>query len=591
MNAPRTLCELLEKSVESYHNPKMLNSKAGGEWKSFSSDQVYETVKNIALGLHSLGVVPGDHVALYAESSAYWTISDLGIIHAGAADIPIYVTQAVPQIEFILNNSESKGIFVGSRKLYDRAKDAVANSKCKFVISVSDEKFDSNVVTWSELLEMGKKAALQTPNLFDELKHAPQEDDLATIIYTSGTTGEPKGVMLSHRNLVSNVVDCAPLFSFTPIEETALSYLPPSHVFERMLLYLYIHVGIRIFYAESIEALPQDLIEVRPHLMTTVPRMLEKAFEKAQNVVEGLPWYKRFVFKWAIDLALQFNTEKEMPLGYRVKRAFASALVYKNLREAFGGRIGFIISGGAPLRPDLATIFCAAGMTVLQGYGLTETSPVIAVNRLERNRIGSVGPLIPNVSAKIAGDGEILIDGPNVMMGYYKNTAATSASYYTCWFKTGDIGYLDKDGFLFVTDRKKDLLKTSGGKFIAPQEIESLLSKSLYVDKAIVLGDQRKFASALIFPNWDALRGFAEKNQIEFKSNAELAENPQIKALFQGIVDGANKDLSHWETIKKFAVLDGELTIEADYLTPTLKMKRRNVENRYKDLIESFYKE
>ncbi len=591
MNAPRTLCELLEKSVESYHNPKMLNSKAGGEWKSFSSDQVYETVKNIALGLHSLGVVPGDHVALYAESSAYWTISDLGIIHAGAADIPIYVTQAVPQIEFILNNSESKGIFVGSRKLYDRAKDAVANSKCKFVISVSDEKFDSNVVTWSELLEMGKKAALQTPNLFDELKHALQEDDLATIIYTSGTTGEPKGVMLSHRNLVSNVVDCASLFSFTPIEEVALSYLPPSHVFERMILYLYIHVGIQIFYAESIEALPQNLIEVKPNIMTTVPRMLEKAFEKAQSVVQNLPWYKKFVFKWAIELALQFSTEKKMPLSYRMKRAIASQLVYKNLRHGFGGRIRFVISGGAALRPDLATIFCAAGMTVLQGYGLTETSPVISVNRLERNRIGSVGPLIPNVSAKIAGDGEILVDGPNVMVGYYKNPSATSESYYTCWFKTGDIGYIDKDGYLFVTDRKKDLLKTSGGKFIAPQEIESLLSRSLYVDKAIVLGDQRKFASALIFPNWDALRIFAEKNQIEFKSNAELAENPQVKALFQEIVDGANKQLSHWETIKKFAVLDGELTIEADYLTPTLKMKRRNVENRYKDLIESFYKE
>ena len=591
MNAPRTLCELLKKSVESYHNTKMLNSKAGGEWKSFSSDQVYETVKNIAVGLHSLGVVSGDHVALYVDSSAYWTMSDLGIIHAGAADIPIYVTQAVSQIEFILNNSEAKGIFVGSRKLYERAKEAIADSHCKFIVSISDEKFDSNVVTWSELLEMGKKAALQTPNLFDELKHALQEDDLATIIYTSGTTGEPKGVMLSHRNLVSNVVDCASLFSFTPIEEVALSYLPPSHVFERMILYLYIHVGIQIFYAESIEALPQNLIEVKPNIMTTVPRMLEKAFEKAQSVVQNLPWYKKFVFKWAIELALQFSTEKKMPLSYRMKRAIASQLVYKNLRHGFGGRIRFVISGGAALRPDLATIFCAAGMTVLQGYGLTETSPVISVNRLERNRIGSVGPLIPNVSAKIAGDGEILVDGPNVMVGYYKNPSATSESYYTCWFKTGDIGYIDKDGYLFVTDRKKDLLKTSGGKFIAPQEIESLLSRSLYVDKAIVLGDQRKFASALIFPNWDALRIFAEKNQIEFKSNAELAENPQVKALFQEIVDGANKQLSHWETIKKFAVLDGELTIEADYLTPTLKMKRRNVENRYKDLIESFYKE
>ncbi len=319
--------------------------------------------------------------------------------------------------------------------------------------------------------------------------------------------------------------------------------------------------------------------------------MLEKAFEKAQHVVQSLPWYKRFVFKWAIDLALKYSPEKRMPLGYRIKRSFASALVYKTLRHAFGGRIRYIISGGAALRPDLAQIFCAAGVTVLQGYGLTETSPVISVNRLERNRIGSVGPAIPNVSVKISGDGEILVDGPNVMMGYFRNAAATAATFNASWFKTGDIGYLDKDGYLFVTDRKKDLLKTSGGKFIAPQEIESLLSRSLYVDKAIVIGDQRKFASALIFPNVDALKSFAEKNQIAYASSADLVANPKVKTLFDGIVENVNKGLSHWETIKKYAILDDELTIEADFLTPTLKMKRRNVENRYKNLIEEFYKE
>ncbi|HUI28754.1 MAG TPA: long-chain fatty acid--CoA ligase [Candidatus Acidoferrales bacterium] len=601
MDRPLTLCELLEKSVKRFHNPQTLNCKIGGEWKSFSSDCVHETVKYISLGLHSLGIVRGDHVALYADSSAYWTMSDLGIIHTGAADVPLYVTQAVHQIEFILNNSESKGIFVGSKKLFERAKDAIRKSCCKFVISISDEKLDLlqdgedgcgiEFITWNELLEKGRAAASVNPEFFDKMKNFVKEDDLATIIYTSGTTGEPKGVMLSHENLVSNAVDCAEIFTFHPLDDIALSYLPPSHVFERMILYHYIDVGIRIFFADSIENLPQNLVEVKPNLMTTVPRMLEKAFEKAQAVVENLPWYKRFVFRWAINLALRFDVEKKMTFAYKMKHMFASLLVYKNLRRAFGGRIRFIISGGAPLSPDLARIFSAAGLTILQGYGLTETSPVIAVNRLERNRIGSVGPIIPNVSVKIAADGEILVDGPNVMMGYYKDAALTFAAFYASWFRTGDIGYIDKDGFLFVTDRKKDLFKTSGGKYIAPQVIEAALAENVYVEKAIVIGEHRKFASALIFPNWDALKNFAHKNQIRFNSNRELAENEKVNELYQSVIDEMNKNLSQWETIKRFAVLDGELTIEEDYLTPTLKMKRRNVENRYRELIDSFYQE
>lgn len=591
MDAPRTLCELLEKSVESYKNPKMLNSKVRGTWESLSSDQVYLSVKHVALGLHSLGIVPGDRVALYADSSSYWTIADLGIIQAGAADVPIYVTQALPDIEFILKNSEAICIFVGSKKLYERARGAIEKTKCKLVIGFPREDFGSGVIEWSDLIAEGRNEEEVAPDKFEEFRGAAKEDDLATIIYTSGTTGEPKGVMLSHKNLVSNAVDCARIFTFNGIDDVALSYLPPSHVFERMILYHYINVGIQVYYAESVDALPKNMLEVRPHIMTTVPRMLEKAFEKAQTVVENMQAYKKALFKWAVNLAREFDSEKKLPLGYRVKQRIASFLVYKNLRAAFGGRIRFIISGGAPLDPELARIFCAAGLPVLQGYGLTETSPVISVNRVARNRIGSVGPLIPNVSVKIAGDGEILVDGPNVMRGYYKNPGETAASFEGSWFKTGDIGHLDKDGFLFVTDRKKDLLKTSGGKFIAPQEIETLLARSLYVEKAIVIGDRRKFASALIFPNWDALTGFTEKNEISYSSRSDLLANGKIKTLFSGIVEDANSHLSQWETIKKFAVVEGELSVEADYLTPTLKMKRRNVEGRYRDLIESFYQE
>ncbi len=591
MNMPRTLCELLEKSVESYHNPKMLNRKVGGKWESLTSDQVYRDVKYVALGLHSLGIAPGERVALYAESSSYWTISDLGIIHAGGVDVPVYVTQALPDIEYILKNSSSKCIMVGSKKLYERARDVIGRSDCKTVVGFPGEELGGGTVNWKELIDAGKNLEKEETGIFDRLRGSSKDSDLATIIYTSGTTGEPKGVMLSHWNLVSNAVDCASIFHFNPMKDVALSYLPPSHVFERMILYHYIHVGVQIHYAESVDALPHNLLEVRPNMMTTVPRMLEKAFEKAETFSESLPAYKRSLFKWAIHLAREYDPEKSIPFGYRVRHRIADALVYKNLRRAFGGRFRFIISGGAPLDPQLARIFTAAGLKVLQGYGLTETSPVISVNRIDRNRIGSVGPLIPDVTAKIASDGEILVDGPNVMMGYYGNDKATAEAFDGSWFKTGDIGYMDKDGFLFVTDRKKDLLKTSGGKFIAPQEIETLLARSLYVDKAIVIGDRRKFASALIFPNWDALKGFAEQHKLKYSTNSELLENEMIRSLFDRIVAEANSQLSQWETLKKFAVVEGELSVDADYLTPTLKMKRRNVEGRYRDLIEGFYRE
>ncbi|CUS80646.1 AMP-binding enzyme [Candidatus Kryptonium thompsonii] len=292
-----------------------------------------------------------------------------------------------------------------------------------------------------------------------------------------------------------------------------------------------------------------------------------------------------------MDIARQYDPEKKFPISYRIKHKIADILVYKKLRQRFGGRFRFIVSGGAALRPDLARIFTAAGIPVLQGYGLTETSPVISVNRLERNRIGSVGPVIPGVAVKIAEDGEILVDGPNVMKGYYKNEVETQKAFYHTWFKTGDIGYLDKDGFLFITDRKKDLIKTSGGKFIAPQAIENLLSASVYVDKAVVIGEGRKFASALIFPNFEALKQFAQENNITYSNNSELVNHPKVQELYQKIVDDVNQHLAQWETIKKFAVIDGVLTIDDDYLTPTLKVKRRNVESRYRDLIESFYKE
>lgn len=589
----QNLVELFEFGVKTYRNPKLLNYKSTeGVWKSLSADEVARRVKNIALGLYSLGIRFGDKVALLSESRPEWTMTDLGILSLGAIDVPIYTTQSLPQVEFIITNSESKLIFISTKQLYERILPVL--EKLGFtdkVITFEKEPPAPGVMTLEQLESIGEKLNNENPSLYDDLKSKVKPDDLATIIYTSGTTGEPKGVMLTHSNLISNATTCASLFSWNADKEVALTYLPLSHIFERMIIYLYLYIGIQIWYAESIDKLADNLIEVKPTVMTTVPRFLEKAEERMLAQVQKMSPLKRKLFNWAMDIARQFDPEKKFPLSYRIKHKIADILVYKKLRERFGGRFRFIVSGGAALRPDLARIFTAAGIPVLQGYGLTETSPVIAVNRLERNRIGSVGPVIPGVAVKIAEDGEILVDGPNVMKGYYKNEEATQRAFYCTWFKTGDIGYIDKDGFLFITDRKKDLIKTSGGKFIAPQLIENLLSSSVYVDKAVVIGEGRKFASALIFPNFEALKQFAQENNITYSNNSELLNHPKVQELYQKIVDEVNSKLAHWETIKKFAVIDGVLTIDEDYLTPTLKVKRRNVEARYRDLIESFYKE
>lgn len=589
----QNLVELFEFGVKTYRNPKLLNYKsAEGVWKSLSADEVARRVKNIALGLYSLGIRFGDKVALLSESRPEWTMTDLGILSLGAIDVPIYTTQSLPQVEFIITNSESKLIFISTKQLYERILPVL--EKLGFtdkVITFEKEPPAPGVMTLEQLESIGEKLNNENPSLYDDLKSKVKPDDLATIIYTSGTTGEPKGVMLTHSNLISNATTCASLFSWNADKEVALTYLPLSHIFERMIIYLYLYIGIQIWYAESIDKLADNLIEVKPTVMTTVPRFLEKAEERMLAQVQKMSPLKRKLFNWAMDIARQFDPEKKFPLSYRIKHKIADILVYKKLRERFGGRFRFIVSGGAALRPDLARIFTAAGIPVLQGYGLTETSPVISVNRLERNRIGSVGPVIPGVAVKIAEDGEIWVDGPNVMKGYYKNEEATQRAFYCTWFKTGDIGYIDKDGFLFITDRKKDLIKTSGGKFIAPQLIENLLSSSVYVDKAVVIGEGRKFASALIFPNFEALKQFAQENNITYSNNSELLNHPKVQELYQKIVDEINSKLAHWETIKKFAVIDGVLTIDEDYLTPTLKVKRRNVEARYRDLIDSFYKE
>ncbi len=585
-----TLIELHDHTIKNCRNDKLLNAKRGDSWESNSTDEFAERVRTTALGLYKLGIKNRDTVAYVGQSSPEWTIIDMAILNCGAIGVPIYTTQSVNQVEYILKNSEAKAIFIGSEELCTRLKTAIEAAGVEIVIGFYERVGDSPH-NLASLQKEGAAVDKENPDLYQEIRSIAKPDDLATIIYTSGTTGNPKGVMLTHSNLVSNVTACLQIFDFYAQEDVTLTYLPPSHIFERMILYVYQYSGVQIWYAESIEKLGDNLKEVRPMIMTTVPRMLEKVFERVNAMVETLPGPRKAIFKWAIKVAKQYDTEGNNNAVYKMKYKIANALVYKKLRAGFGGRIRMLVAGGAALNPELGTIFSAAGMPVLQGYGLTETSPVISVNRLDKNRMGSIGPIIPGVEVKIADDGEILVRGPNIMKGYYKNEEATKEVFYDGWFRTGDIGYIDKDGFLYITDRKKDFIKTSGGKYIAPQLIEQRLARNKYVEQAVVVGDKRKFASALLFPGWEALRAFAEGRNITYTSDEELLRNPEVRRLYDSVIDEVNKTLAQWETIKKYEVIPGILTVDNDQLTPTLKVRRRNIEQRYNDLIDEFYKE
>lgn len=585
-----TLIDLHDHTIKNCQHDTFLNAKRGDTWEAISTDEFASRVRNTALALYKLGIKNRDTIAYVGQSSPEWTIIDMAILNCGAIGVPIYTTQSVNQVEYILKNSGAKAMFIGSEELYTRLKDAIDAAGVEIVIGFY-EKVGNSPHNLSSLQKEGAALDKENPDLYKQIRSVVKPDDLATIIYTSGTTGDPKGVMLTHTSLVSNVTACLQIFDFYGQEDVTLTYLPPSHIFERMILYVYQYSGVQIWYAESIEKLGDNLKEVRPMVMTTVPRMLEKVFERVNAMVETLPAPRKAIFKWAIKVAKQFDTEGNNGSFYMIKYKIANALVYKKLRLGFGGRLRMLVAGGAALNPELGRIFTAAGMPVLQGYGLTETSPVISVNRLGQNRMGSIGEIIPGVEVKIVEDGEILVKGPNVMKGYYKNEEATKEVFYDGWFKTGDIGYIDRDGFLYITDRKKDFIKTSGGKYIAPQLIEQRLARSKYVEQAVVLGDKRKFASALLFPSWEALRAFADGRNINYNTDEELLKHPDVRNIYDGVMEEVNNTLAQWETIKKYEIIPGILTVDNDQLTPTLKVRRRNIEQRYNDLIEEFYKE
>jgi len=592
-----TLVELFRRAV-GQDKGDLLNYKKDGVWRQVSSRDLESQVRAVAMGLYALDVRTGDRVGILSENRVEWTIADLGALNCGAADTPIYATQAPKQVAYILNDAAIEVLFISNQAQYDRLQGVLDECpELRVIISFDPVVAPPGKVTsFGDLLKWGREADEEEPDLYETLQESVTPESLATVIYTSGTTGDPKGVMLTHANLVSNAI--ANFHSSELKEgEVALTFLPFSHILERTTIYMYLHAGVSLFYAGSVETVAQDVIEARPYFMTSVPRLFEKIYARAMEKAEERGAGNAAVARWAAGVARQWaraaSEGGRAGAVLKLKHKVADALVLSKLRAALGGRIRALVSGGAPLAPDLARFFYGAGMPVYEGYGLTESSPVIACNTPRAYRIGSVGKPIPGVSVRIADDGEILASGPNVMRGYYNRPVETGEALETdvqgrVWLRTGDIGYLDADGYLFITDRKKDLIKTSGGKYVAPQPIENAIKRSRYVNQVVVIGDGRKFPSALIVPQMDALRSYAQQQGI-VADEAELIRRPEIVSLIEKEVEKHTTDLSQYEKIKAILLLPRELTVEGGELTPTLKIKRRVVVEKNKKQIDQLY--
>lgn len=586
---PTTLNALLDYHLAKHARPKQLNWKTEGQWRGFSSNEIVRHVRLRALGLHQLGVRKNDRVGLLAENSPEWVITDYAILANGAACVPLYITQMTQQIEYILKNAGVSVLAVSSKILLDKVKPVIEQGFLRRIIIFAPFESGEKLITTEELERLGEALDREQPTLYDALRTAVTPDDIATLMYTSGTTGTPKGVMLTHRNLVSNAIDAGADFDWQPATDVVFSFLPLTHIFEKTMINMYLYNGVPVWFAESLEKLAENLLEVKPTIMASVPRMLEKVYDRILARGAELHGLKRRLFDWSLKLARQYDPWADHSMWYRVRLAVASALVFSKWRAAVGGCFRLILSGSAPLHPDLARIFLAAGFPVIQGYGLTETSPVVTVNRMGRNKLGSVGPPIDNVEVRIAPDGEILVKGPNVMKGFYNSPDRTGEVFDGEWFKTGDVGYIDKDGFLFITDRKKDLIKKSSGKFIAPGPIEAALRTSRYIEHAAVIGEGRKFAIAILFPKFPNLQAWASHNHISYATNRELIVHPDILTLFEEEVGRVNLGVNQWERIIRFIVSDHELTIAAGTLTPTMKLKRRIIEQDFRSQIDELY--
>ena len=594
---PRTLVDVFKAVARRHKRSDTLNYKRDGTWVAVSSDEMLARIRWIAAGLHSIGVNHGDRVAILSESRLEWTLADAGCIFAGAVDVPIYPTLAPAQVKYILNDSGSCVLMLSSHKKFLELRDVLPECRAlkQIIFFEPDGVTPTNGLTLAELEEKGRRAQETQPQLNDRLENQTTPTDLATIIYTSGTTGEPKGVMLTHYNLVTNLVDSSGHLSFGS-HDTALSVLPLSHVFERQALYMYLYQGMAVYYAESLETIGANLREVRPTILVGVPRIFEKIYARIRERAAEEGRSRVVLLSWAVDVARDYARRVvfHQPVSpwLKLKHGVATRLIFSRWRQAFGGRMRLLISGGAALPEDLGYIYLGAGIPILQGYGLTETSPVITTGQLDDNRIGTVGKAIPNVQIRIAEDGEIEVRGPNIMRGYYNKPEETRATFTEDgWFKTGDIGTLDKDGFLRITDRKKELFKTSGGKYICPQPIEQAIKGSRFVNQVVLIGNARKFPAALIVPAWEHIDSYVKVKGIQPMSRAQLCHDPRIINLFERQIEKLTPHLAKYEKVKRIALLENELTIEGGELTPTLKVKRRVIDEKYRDVIEQLYAE
>ncbi len=594
---PATLVDVFTQIARDHKRADTLNYKSDGRWVSVSSDELLARAKRIAAGLHAIGVRPGDRVALLSESRVEWTLTDAGSIFAGTIDVPIYATLTPPQVRYILNDSGACVLFLPNKEKFLELKDALGECpQVKHVIFFEPGGVTSaEGLTLAQLEEQGRDLEQREPDAIDRSAVEIKPDDLATIIYTSGTTGEPKGVMLTHSNLVSNLIDSSGHHDFGE-HDTALSVLPLSHVFERQAMYMYLHKGMAVYFAESLLTIGPNLREVHPTVLVGVPRIFEKIYQRIHERAAEKGKVATALLAWSISVARDYAKfvldHKPVPALLKLKHSIASKLVFSKWQDAFGGKMRLLVSGGAALSEDLSYIYVGAGIPIVQGYGLTETSPVITTSGIGDIRPGTVGKAIPNVEIRIAEDGEIEVRGPNVMQGYYNKPEETRAVFTSDgWFKTGDVGTLDKDGFLRITDRKKELFKTSGGKYISPQPIEQAIKASRFVNQVVLIGAERKFPAALIVPVWEQLESYCKLKGIEVKSRGELCRHPRIVDLIQRQIDALTPNLAKYEKIKKVALLENEFTIEGGELTPTLKVKRRVIDEKYRDVIEALYKE
>lgn len=595
---PKRLFDCIANSLSHKPLTDMLAAKENGKWRTYSTEEVKTTSEKLAAGLLNMGIGCGDmtaegrdKVAILSKNRPEWIMLDLAVQQMGAILTPIYPTINVNELEFVLNDAQVKVVFVNDEDTYHKVmsiKDRVPSVKEIFAF-----EHIANARHWKEVLQAATPEALAT---VATTAASIGYEDLATIIYTSGTTGTPKGVMLSHQNILSNVMAAIPCFP--PGEDMrSLSFLPLNHIFERMVSYLYLFRGVSIYYAESLETIADNLKEVKPHMFTTVPRLLEKVYDRIMQKGMDLSGIKKKLFYWAHGLAEKFEINKNQGIGYSMQLSLANKLIFSKWREGLGGNIKCIVTGGAACQVRLIRIFTAGRIPIMEGYGLTETSPVISVNRYEEagRMFGSVGPLIDGVEVKIAEDGEILCKGPNVMMGYYKRPDLTANEITDGWYHTGDIGMLvEKESgpyrqFLKITDRKKELFKTSGGKYVAPLPIENKLKESIYVEQVMVVGSEKKFVGALMVPSFPNLQEWCRANNIAYTSPAEIIRNEQVIDMYKDLVESFNKYFNHVEQIKKFELLPNEWSVETGEMTPKLSLKRKVVMEKYRDAIERIY--